>query len=162
MFACNFPPRGWINCNGQFLPVQGYTALFGVIGTNFGGNGTSNFRIPALGDKSPLGAGQGAGLSPRKIGQTGGTNQVLLNASQLASHSHTPAASIKGTTANPAGGVWAAQGDVRPEPNLYATAMTNPQGLAANVGSTGGVQSHNNLMPYQVLYLCMSMTDVSL
>lgn len=165
MFACNFAPRGWINCNGQFLPVQGYQSLFGVIRTNFGGNGTTNFRVPAMGDKSPLGVGSGPGLSPRNIGDIGGKVTVSLDATQLAVHSHTPAASTKGTTMNPAGGVWATQGNVRPEPNLYATAMTNPQVMAAGIiGSTGGVQPggvqpHNNLMPYQVVNICMSMTD---
>jgi len=163
MFACNFAPRGWINCNGQFLPIQAYTGLFSVIGTNFGGNGTNNFRVPSMGDVSPLGAGLGPGLSPRTIGDRGGTVMVGLDASQLAVHSHTPAASTRGTTQNPAGGVWATIGNVRPEPDLYATDMTNPQAMTAGIiGSAGGVQAHNNLMPYQVVNFCLSMTDDSL
>jgi microcystin-dependent protein len=163
MFACNFAPSGWINCNGQFLPIQGYPALYSVIGLNFGGNGTSNFRVPSMGDVTPLGAGPGPGLSPRKIGDRGGYSIVSLNADQLAVHSHTPAATTKGTTQNPTAGVWATIGNVRPEPNLYATDMTNPQLMAAGIlGSAGGVQPHNNLMPYQVVNICMSMTDDNL
>jgi microcystin-dependent protein len=160
IFACNFAPRNWINCNGQFLPTQGYRALYNVIGTSFGGNGSANFRIPALGDLSPLGAGTGPGLSPRLIGQTGGLPQVPLNIDQLAAHAHAPAATTKGTTENPANAVWATIGNVRPEPNLYANAMTNPQAMTAgNIGSTGGTLPHNNLMPFQVLNLCMSMSE---
>ena len=68
MFAGNFAPLGWAFCNGQILPISQNTALFSLIGTFYGGNGTSNFALPNLQGSAPLGQGQGSGLSLRSVG----------------------------------------------------------------------------------------------
>jgi microcystin-dependent protein len=80
MFAGNFAPSGWQLCNGQLLSISQYTALFSLLGTNFGGNGTSNFALPNLQGMAPMHQGSGAGLTPRSVGETGGTTTVTLGA----------------------------------------------------------------------------------
>jgi microcystin-dependent protein len=152
LFACFFTPNGWFPCEGQFVPVQGYPGLFAVIGTNFGGNGSSNFKLPDLRAASPVGMGSGPGLSQRNIGATGGTPEVLLNTDEMPTHTHSPMASLKSTANSPVGAVWGTAGEVRPLPDLYAAAMVNPQAMTPGIiGSTGGGMPHNNLMPYQVI-----------
>src|SRR5260370_23597299 len=89
MFAGNFPPRGWAFCNGQIMSIAQNTALFSLIGTYYGGNGTSNFALPNLQGNAPMHQGNGAGLTPRVIGETGGASTVTLLASQLPAHNHT-------------------------------------------------------------------------
>src|ERR1019366_6410165 len=66
LFGFNFAPVGWMQCNGQILPISQYTALFSLLGTNYGGNGTTNFAVPNLQGIVPIGQGQGPGLSPIK------------------------------------------------------------------------------------------------
>lgn len=73
LFPFNFAPRGWAFCNGQLLPISGNTALFSLIGTLYGGNGTTNFALPNLQGRVNMGAGQGPGLTNYSQGQTGGT-----------------------------------------------------------------------------------------
>ena len=70
IFAGNFAPSGWDLCDGQLLPISQYTALFSVIGTYYGGNGTSNFALPDLQGRAAVEAGTAAGLANVAIGQT--------------------------------------------------------------------------------------------
>src|ERR1700739_2770390 len=90
MFAGNFAPAGWAFCNGQILPISQNTALFSLLGTNFGGNGTSNFALPNLQGALPIpaGASAGVGLTQRSVGETGGSETVTLTAAQLPAHGH--------------------------------------------------------------------------
>ena len=91
-FGFNFPPRGWATCAGQLLPISQNTALFSILGTYFGGNGTTNFALPNLQGNVPLHVGSGPGLSPRTIGETGGAPQVTLNVNQMPAHITPPTA----------------------------------------------------------------------
>jgi microcystin-dependent protein len=83
MFGFNFAPNGWALCNGQLISIQQNTALFSLIGTYYGGNGQTTFGLPNLQSRLPTGMGQGAGLSIRSIGQTGGLEQVNILTSNL-------------------------------------------------------------------------------
>lgn len=89
MFTGNFAPRDWMFCQGQLLAISNYTALFFLLGTRYGGNGTSNFGLPDLRSRLPVGAGQGAGLSAYTQGQKGGTETVTLQANNIPAHTHT-------------------------------------------------------------------------
>src|SRR6478736_3565120 len=89
IFGFNFAPTGWALCNGQLLPISQNTALFSLLGTTYGGNGTSNFALPNLQDRMAVGAGQGPGLSNYTLGQTGGTNTATLSVATMPSHNHT-------------------------------------------------------------------------
>jgi microcystin-dependent protein len=78
-FPYNFAPTGWAFCDGQLLSISQNTALFSLMGTMYGGNGTSNFALPNLQGSVPIGFGQGAGLSNFTQGQTGGTTTVIIS-----------------------------------------------------------------------------------
>jgi len=109
LFAGNFPPVGWAFCNGQLIPIQQNTALFSLLGTNYGGDGRSTFALPDLRDAVPIHAGAGPGLAPRVVGETGGVPTVTLLESELPLHSHA-AASAPQTTDRASGGIPAAGG----------------------------------------------------
>jgi microcystin-dependent protein len=85
LFPFNFAPTGWAMCQGQLVSISQYTALFSLLGTYFGGNGTSNFALPNLQSAVPMGQGSGPGLTPRNIGDTGGEESVTLLGTQIPS-----------------------------------------------------------------------------
>jgi microcystin-dependent protein len=91
MFAGNYAPEGWAFCQGQILPINQYQALFSILGTTYGGNGSTNFALPDLRGRAPIGMGQGPGLTPVNLGQPVGSETATLNASQMPSHGHTVA-----------------------------------------------------------------------
>lgn len=88
MFAGTFAPRGWAFCQGQLLAISSNTALFSLLGTNYGGNGTSTFALPNLQSRTPVGTGTGAGLSQIALGEVAGTENVTILTTQMPIHSH--------------------------------------------------------------------------
>ncbi|MBN9382352.1 MAG: tail fiber protein [Chitinophagaceae bacterium] len=78
LFPFNFPPTGWAQCDGQLIAISQNTALFSLLGTFYGGNGTSNFALPDLRGRVPIHQGQGPGLSNYNVGDSGGveTNTI--------------------------------------------------------------------------------------
>ena len=72
LFGFNFAPLGWAFCNGQLLPIAQNAALFSILGTQYGGNGTYQLRLPNLQAMVPIGQGTGPGLTPFVPGETGG------------------------------------------------------------------------------------------
>lgn len=88
LFAGNFAPRGWAFCNGQLLSINENSALFSLLGTNYGGDGRSTFGLPDLRGRVPIHAGIGPGLSPYNIGDIGGTEGVTLRTIEMPSHTH--------------------------------------------------------------------------
>src|SRR5579859_2829604 len=84
-----FAPRGFALCNGQLMSISQNTALFSLLGTFYGGNGTTNFALPNFQGNVPMHQGAGPGLTPRNLGETGGETNVTLFTNQLASHTHT-------------------------------------------------------------------------
>jgi microcystin-dependent protein len=151
MVGFNFAPRGWAFCNGQLLSIASNTALFALLGTQYGGNGTTTFALPNLQSRVPMHWGQGAGLSLRQIGELAGTETVTLSSQQMPIHTHPAAASSgKGNTNSPIGRVWSKDAGVQ-----SATYTSNaPDGaMAANaIANAGGSAPHDNMPPY----LCVS------
>jgi microcystin-dependent protein len=88
MFSGNFAPRGWAFCAGQLLSIAQNQALFSILGTTFGGNGTTNFALPDYRGRVPVGTGQGPGLSNYTIGEQTGSETVTLTQSQMPIHTH--------------------------------------------------------------------------
>lgn len=88
IFAGNFAPNGYQLCQGQLLPIAQNAALFSILGTTYGGNGTTNFALPDLRGRAPIGQGNGAGLSPVVLGQSAGVDTVTIQTSNMPSHSH--------------------------------------------------------------------------
>jgi microcystin-dependent protein len=88
IFSLNFAPKGWAFCNGQLLSISQNTALFSLLGTQYGGDGRTTFALPNLQGSAPLHQGQGPGLSSRVIGEAGGEAAVTLIESELPAHTH--------------------------------------------------------------------------
>src|ERR1700690_907982 len=98
-WALNFAPTGWALAQGQILPISQYTALFSLLGTYYGGNGTSNFQLPNLQNNVAVGYGQLTGGSYYNIGEESGSSSVTVLASETPTHTHAPHAKsiVKGT-----------------------------------------------------------------
>ena len=106
MFGGNFAPVGWMFCEGQLLPISQYEALYNLIGTTYGGNGTTNFALPNLNGRAPYGAGTTAGLPPTTLGEVYGVSTVTLTVGNMPSHTHQEYASTNSATVKgPSGGL---------------------------------------------------------
>lgn len=88
MFAGNFAPKNWAFCQGQIITIASNTALFSILGTTYGGNGTTTFGLPDLRGRTVVGVGQGPGLSSYSLGQTGGAETDTLNTLNMPAHVH--------------------------------------------------------------------------
>ena len=144
MMAGPIVPNGWIPCDGRLLPITQYSVLFNLIGTTFGGDGQSNFAVPDLRGRVPLGIGQGPGLSNYAMGQNGGVESVALTLAQMPAHSHQLLAdSTVAVTDRPGNRIPARNAAGLP---VYGTTGNTFMGPA--VGMTGGGQPHENRQPF--------------
>jgi microcystin-dependent protein len=161
MFSGNFAPSGWAFCNGQLLPISQNTALFSLLGTNYGGDGRTTFGLPNLQGAFALHAGgsAGPGLSPRVTGQTGGSEAVALTTSQLPLHGHAMEAVPGATTGTPDATV-----SLAPTSNgsaLYrAPDAVYLNTAATDLGSAGGSAAHNNLPPYLAVSFIIALQGI--
>src|SRR5690242_21688212 len=107
IFTGNFAPKGWALCDGQLMPISQNTALFSLLGTYYGGDGKTTFALPNLQGRAPLHQGQGSGLSPYNLGQTGGEQAVTLLQSEIPGHTHSVLANDgNGNQDSPLGNAW--------------------------------------------------------
>jgi microcystin-dependent protein len=97
-FAGSLVPAGWLRCDGSLVSSTEQAALFAVIGTTFGGDGTS-FCLPDLRGRAVVGTGQGTGLSNYTMAQTGGQETVVLREAELPGHQHNLLGTMKASTA---------------------------------------------------------------
>ncbi|MBY8976315.1 tail fiber protein [Rhodobacteraceae bacterium NNCM2] len=88
LFAGNFAPRGWTFADGQLLPISQFSALFAILGTQFGGDGRTTFALPDLRGRVPIGFGSGPGLPTARIGERIGTESFALTTSTMPAHDH--------------------------------------------------------------------------
>jgi microcystin-dependent protein len=157
MFCGNFAPSGWALCNGQLLPISQNTALFSILGTTYGGDGRTNFALPNLQGMSPMGQGDGAGLTPATLGQAGGAATVTLTTSQIPAHTHRAlGVAHAGSSPSPSGDTWAKEGH-----ELYTSAASAQTSMDAGaLASQGGGQPHNNLPPYLVVTFIIALQGI--
>lgn len=152
MFAGNFAPVGWAFCNGALIPISENDALFNLIGTTYGGDGQSTFALPNLQSRVPVHVGPGFVL-----GQTGGVETVTLTTNQIPSHTHAPLCnSGPGNQQSPSNGVWAAP----TTGTMYSNAAPTLPMAAGAIGSEGGSQPHDNMVPFLVVNFIISMFGV--
>jgi microcystin-dependent protein len=154
-----FAPRGWAHCDGQLLPIIQHTALFSLLGTRYGGDGTSTFALPDLRGRVPMHPGEGPGLSPHVLGERGGSEAVTLVESEIPPHTH----ELRATT-DPAELQLPASDRTLARTTSAATyappsaqaATLAPQALAA----AGGGEPHNNMMPSLTLTFCIALEGI--
>jgi microcystin-dependent protein len=152
----NFAPDGWLLCEGQLLPINQYSALFSLLGTTYGGNGTTNFQLPDLRGRFPMGGGSGIGLTPRVLGEVAGSETVTLTVGQLPAHSHSIIASdIEANVSSPSNAVMAGKARVP----LYATIGSADIAMAPTA-STGGNQPAPIVPPFVVFNYCIALEGV--
>lgn len=163
--AFAFAPQGWAFCQGQLLPISQNTALFSVLGTNYGGDGRATFALPNLQGRIPIGwtpDGPRGGLSSYDLGQSGGEQAVSLDQSTIPSHTHNVlAVNAPGTT-----GVVSANASLaiprygRVTEQAYSTGQATVPLAPGAFAAAGGGQPHNNLQPYLALNYIIAMQGV--
>jgi len=155
IFAGNFAPRNWAFCNGQLLPVAQNTALFSLVGTTYGGDGRTSFGLPDLQGRAPMHPGRGPGLTSRRLGERTGVETVVLNETQIPSHSHGARGSENAAVASTPANNYVARGAGRGA-NTYLNADTGV-GTTKQLTPTGGGLSHNNMQPYLAMYFIIAL-----
>src|SRR5262249_28885901 len=103
VFSFAFAPRGWAFCNGQILSIAQNQALFALLGTTYGGDGITTFRLPNFQSRAAVSSGQGVGLSPYALGQVGGETTHTLTSQEMPFHSHSAATASDTTQMSPQG-----------------------------------------------------------
>ncbi len=156
IFAGNFAPRGWAFCNGQLLPIAQNTALFALVGTTYGGDGRTTFGLPNLQGRAAMHPGRGPGLTPRRLGESGGSVTASLNEAQLAPHSHTVNAYNSATSATPNNAVGLGGATMYHAADSASRVAMNP----GMVGSSGGAEPHNNRQPYLGMSFIIALVGI--
>jgi microcystin-dependent protein len=155
IMAFNFPPRFWAMCNGQLLPINQNQALFALLGTQYGGNGTTNFALPNLQGRVPIEQGTLAGGNFYPIGQVAGELSHTLSATEMPAHTH----SVLGSS-DTGSGIVPAANVVASASGLYGAAASLTGLNPASVGNSGGSQAHENRQPFLVLNFCIALQGI--
>ena len=158
MFAGNFPPNGWMFCEGATLPISENDVLFQLIGTTYGGDGQETFNLPNLASRVPIHMGTGPDATTYQLGELAGTEQETLTIQQIPSHSHplTTTSSL-GNDGLPVGKILAQSGStIRP---YYEDTPTNAMN-AASITPAGGSQPHENTQPFLCINFIISLFGV--
>jgi microcystin-dependent protein len=164
MFGGNYAPRDWAFCNGQMMSIAQYSALFALIGTTYGGDGITTFALPNLQSRLAVGEGSGPGLTPRQIGQTGGSDTVTLSQAQMPAHNHmVVATTAEGNLTGP-GGTAVLAAPAGTGSYIYvvpgATPITSVALSPSSVGTAGGNQAHDNHMPSLCVTFIIALSGI--
>lgn len=160
VFGFNFPPKGWAECDGQLMPISQNTALFSLLGTNFGGDGKSTFGLPNFQGSAGISQGEGSGLSPYYVGEEGGVPNVTLLQSEIPMHTHTAQASNEPAelqAPNPERAL------ARSKPGLAYQSDSSSKLVPMNFQSTtiiGSSLPHNNMPPFLTLNFCIALQGI--
>ena len=148
-----FAPRGWALANGQLLPINQNQALFALVGTYYGGNGTTNFGLPNLQGRVPIHVGGGF-----VQGQSGGEENHTLSLGEMPAHSH----SLTGTTAAAVAGVGPAGALPAVAPHApYRSGAAQPVSMKPGIVQNAGFgQGHPNMQPSLAINFCIALTGI--
>lgn len=168
MFAGNFAPRGWVDCNGQLLSIAQWTAVFALVGTTYGGNGQTTFAIPDFRGRVPIGTFQGAGLPDVTLGETSGQATITLVTNNIPAHNHTvsgsaliPVSSQDGHEAIPTNNYPSTNANLN-----YSSTTDNSTMAPATLALTtafqagGGSQQINNMKPFLAMRYIMCVEGI--
>lgn len=148
IFGFNFAPRGWAQCDGQILPINLNQSLYSLLGTTYGGDGSTTFALPDLRGRVPMHVGP-----IQRLGDRGGEERHTLNISEIPAHTHQAVASTGGPTVKqPTDNFWASNTGFAP----YGTSPDVDMSSAA-ISTVGANQSHENMSPYLALNICIAL-----
>jgi microcystin-dependent protein len=188
MTAATFCPRGFAEANGQLLAISSNSALFSLLGTNYGGDGRTTFGLPDLRGRTPVGIGTGPGLQNIRQGAMPGREFITLNLLNLPSHTHsatvsspvtvnvsipvvpnsgsnvtTPSDSQNYLAASPGGpnaaAIWAAQ-NTETVAQVGGVSASGAVTGAVTVGNTGGSQSFESRPPQTGMRYCVALVGL--
>lgn len=158
MFAGNFPPNGWMFCDGSTLAISENDVLFQLIGTTYGGDGQSTFNLPNLQSRVPIHMGPGPDGTTYQLGELAGTEQETLTVQQIPSHTHPLTASTAaGSQPSPVGGVLATTGGGI---SLYYEGGVDGNMNTGAISPVGGSQPHENTQPFLCINFIISLFGV--
>jgi microcystin-dependent protein len=171
IFGFDWAPRGWARCDGALLQISSNTALFSLLGTIYGGDGRTTFKLPDLRGRAAVHSGSGPGLTHRSIGQQGGVEETVLNQNNLPSHSHTavvggdvklPISDSDANTDSIADGYLTNQSNDfyhdTASAGEFAGALAND--ITVTLSNTGASTPFNNMQPYLVINYCIALEGV--
>ncbi len=158
LFGGNFAPVNYAMCAGQTIPITQNEVLFDLIGTTYGGDGQTTYKLPDLRGRVPLHQGTASSGTPYIVGQVLGAESVTLTGLQLPAHTHTAQVSLNGTTDSPAGAFPATD----PAGNVaqFFTGAANAQMSDAAIAVAGANQPHYNIQPVLAVTFIIAMFGV--
>jgi microcystin-dependent protein len=159
--AFDFAPVGWLPCDGSLVSIGAHQALYALIGTTYGGDGTSTFGLPDLRGRQVVGSGQAPGMQDYTIGMVAGTENVTITAAQIAAHSHGIMAGADGSTDVPASNtVLGTPASGQPfvyRPGTGDTTLAYGT-MTEQSGSPGG--PHENRQPFQAVRYIIAVNGI--
>ena len=163
-FGFNFAPYQWAQCSGQVMAISQNAALFSLLGTYYGGNGTTTFALPNLQGQVPMHWGAPPGLSPTSVGETQGTTSVTLTVSNMPTHTHSVTVAVNATGGEsergPTPGPTSYLGPSLQPDSVWvptqnqANAQFSPKAISPYPGNGG---AHENMQPYLTLNFCIAL-----
>jgi len=166
-FAFGIVPQDWALADGSLLQITQNQALYSLLGSRYGGNGTSTFALPDLRGRTPVQVGTVDGYNYVLAASTG-TETVTLTLPQIPAHVHDlTATDTLGTTGAPAGNLIATvkADDLTPpgQHPLYAVPTTGSTAvslLSTSVGTAGSGAPHQNMQPSAVVNYCIAIRGI--
>jgi microcystin-dependent protein len=149
IMSFGFAPKGWALCNGQLLPINQNQALFSLLGTNYGGNGQTNFALPNLQGRVPIHMGSG-----HVLGEAAGQISHTLTIAEMPAHNHGLMASTDTPT------VPIVTGNALSGSGIFGPLATPVAMQPATVGNVGGSQPHTNMQPFLTLSFCIALQGI--
>jgi microcystin-dependent protein len=160
MFAGNFPPNGWMFCEGAPLAISENDVLFQLIGTTYGGDGEETFNLPNLASRVPMHMGTGPDGTTYQIGEMAGTEQETLSIQQIPNHTHPEVvAQVAATSQSPAGKVLAEPQSAQPGFVFWGSDSVAAMNAQA-IQPAGGSQPHENTQPFLCINFIISLFGI--
>jgi len=155
-FGFGFAPKGWHNCDGTILAISQYSALYALLGTQYGGNGTTTFALPDLRGRAAI-----SFSSTYTQGEQDGSETVTVTIASMPAHTHQLSGSTAaGGAGDPTNAVLATVGGAS-TPKHYTDPVTTVIALnPASVQNAGQSQAHDNMQPSLVINYCIAMSGI--
>lgn len=160
MFAGNFPPSGWMFCDGAVISIAENETLFQLIGTTYGGDGQETFALPSLASRVPIHMGTGPDGSTYQIGEASGVEQVTLTNQQIPNHTHAVLASNAASSQFPGGAIFAPATSAQAGVKTYGVDTPLVSLNASAVTQVGGNQPHENCQPFLCINFIISLYGI--